>query len=68
MNSFGWRAGRKGAQARRGEFLFGGAGGGTADLLAVDEEGTATVVFLEGERAAVREAGFGESDSWFHGA
>jgi hypothetical protein len=25
-------------------------------------------VFLEGERAAVRELGFRESDSWFHGA
>ena len=51
-----------------GEFLLGGAGGGAADLLAVDEQGFAAVVFLEGERAAVRKLGFCESDSWFHGA
>ena len=51
-----------------GEFLFGGAGGGAADLLAMDEQGFAAIMLLKGERAAVGKLGFCESDSWFHGA
>ena len=51
-----------------GEFLLRGAGRGAADLLAVDEQGFAAVVFLKGEDVAVRKLGFCESDSWFHGA
>jgi len=57
-----WRAGEA------GEFLLGGAGGGAADLLTMDEQRLAAIVFLKGERAAVGELGFCESDSWFHEA
>ena len=61
----------RGAERRAGEpgeLLLGGAGGGAADLLAVDEEGFAAIVLLEREDVPVRELGFCESNSWFHGS
>ena len=51
-----------------GKFLFRSASGRAADLLAVDDQGLAPVMFLQGERAAVGQHGGGEGDSWFHGA
>ena len=48
----------EGRAGEPGEFLLGGTGGGSADLLAVDDEGFAAVVFLEAQRAAVRKRGF----------
>ena len=41
-----------------GEFLLGGAGGGAADLLAVDEQGLSAVVLLKREHAAIGQAWF----------
>jgi len=43
-----------------GEFGFDRLGGGAGDLLAVDEQVMAPVVFLQDELGAVREFGFGE--------
>ncbi len=49
------------------EFFLGGAGGWTANLLAMDEQGHPSVVFLEGQGVAIRKFGFCESGAWFHG-
>ena len=60
--------GPEGGASEAGEFFLRRAGGRAADFLAVDEEGLASVVLLEREGIPVRELGFCESDSWFHGA
>lgn len=51
-----------------GEFFLGGAGGRAADLLAMDEQGHASVVFLESQGVAIWKFGFCEGDAWFHEA
>lgn len=60
--------GAEGGAGEAGEFFLGGAGGGAADLLSVDDEGFAAVVFFEDQRASVWELRFREGDSWFHEA
>jgi hypothetical protein len=46
----GWA---KGGAGEAGQFLFGGFGGGAADLLATADERDASVVFFQNERGSI---------------
>ena len=60
------RAERRTGQA--GQFFFCRLGRWTTDLLAMDQQRFAAIMLLQGENVAVWQLGFGEGDSWFHGA
>ena len=69
FNARGRRSHPRGAEWRSGELrqlLIGGSRGRAADLLAVDDEIAASVMFLEFQWAAVFECGFSQGDAWFH--
>lgn len=55
-----WSAGQPGS------LFLSGAGGRTTNLLPVNQQRKAAIMFLQHEMTAIRKVGFGQGGAWFH--